>query len=664
MSLFDSAKSGLHSVKKIAAAAIDGLDNEEVRSSIADIKENATEIGGQLRNAGKSVVDQVRTEVTQSAINNTQAQQHDTEQEHGDEEKRESRRSQSLQEKSLEEMGLPPAASRSPKSKGRSKQRIDEDVPKNKVVHHHHRIAIFAACVFIAAAFFVVLLGAGSTNNEEVAVDTAQPYYFDVAVKDNLLFSRYDVAISIDGKQLGKVEHGGFASYKTELDDGSHTLEVASADDSSVNGTLDVESQSDQAPLFEVSCYSDRVEINELSDDEADERRAEAYKVIANQAGEKAAEIIQQLDETNYRSAGFTIKCMDGNENLEVSDAKDYVIVEGDANAADHTITLKLESPDDALADQLLSIANQPGESADTVISQLEDAGYQDGGYSLTCFENDSQLDSFSQEKYAVVAGDVDKKTKSIRLDLISTESATPAVDKNMALRAAVVAMTNLYATDVFTADGSSYDASKFHSYADTSGYYMDVLQEGNWTGVDADTWHVDDLQLKASSGLYVALTSDVSFDGTNYVLSAVTAKCGNSVEAAEKGTGGVDTLEPRETTPYLTVSQTLIADDRSAGQSQSNGVQDADASSNTSSSDAWDDEREAQQLFESYGEILYPYGFKCHWILDLVACEPQGDGTYYIKVGVTITNEYGTKMDAYAQGIAGNGNVVDFYVG
>lgn len=79
--------------------------------------------------------------------------------------------------------------------------------------------------------------------------------------------------------------------------------------------------------------------------------------------------------------------------------------------------------------------------------------------------------------------------------------------------------------------------------------------------------------------------------------------------------------------------------------------------------SDEWDQEWAARQDFETYGEILYPYGFECHWILDLVTCEPQGDGTYFIKVGVTITNEYGAERRTYAQGIAGNGNVRDFWV-
>lgn len=85
--------------------------------------------------------------------------------------------------------------------------------------------------------------------------------------------------------------------------------------------------------------------------------------------------------------------------------------------------------------------------------------------------------------------------------------------------------------------------------------------------------------------------------------------------------------------------------------------------SSSTSSFSSFDSEYEAKRTFERYGEILYPYGFKCHWILDLVALEKQGDGSYYIKVGVTIENAYGNTVDTYAQGVVDGNNVRDFWV-
>lgn len=75
-----------------------------------------------------------------------------------------------------------------------------------------------------------------------------------------------------------------------------------------------------------------------------------------------------------------------------------------------------------------------------------------------------------------------------------------------------------------------------------------------------------------------------------------------------------------------------------------------------------------AKKAFEEYGESKYRYGFKCHWILDLIAQEQSEDGkTWYFKVGVTIENAYGNKYDAIAEGkVSGNDynhKVTSFYV-
>ncbi len=55
---------------------------------------------------------------------------------------------------------------------------------------------------------------------------------------------------------------------------------------------------------------------------------------------------------------------------------------------------------------------------------------------------------------------------------------------------------------------------------------------------------------------------------------------------------------------------------------------------------------------FEKYGRNAYPYGFKCHWIMDLRVEEKVNDNTYYFMVGVTITNEFGVERKGVAHGI------------
>ena len=73
-----------------------------------------------------------------------------------------------------------------------------------------------------------------------------------------------------------------------------------------------------------------------------------------------------------------------------------------------------------------------------------------------------------------------------------------------------------------------------------------------------------------------------------------------------------------------------------------------------------------AKKAFEEYGESQYPFGFKCHWIKDLINIEQAGN-TWYFKVGVTITNAYGAEYDTVAEGmVTGTDSapqMVQFYV-
>ena len=65
-----------------------------------------------------------------------------------------------------------------------------------------------------------------------------------------------------------------------------------------------------------------------------------------------------------------------------------------------------------------------------------------------------------------------------------------------------------------------------------------------------------------------------------------------------------------------------------------------------------------ARKAFEEYGAYQFPYGFKCHWIVDLIDEEQSSDGSWYFKVGVTIKNQYGTEAEAIATGtVSGTDN-------
>lgn len=75
-----------------------------------------------------------------------------------------------------------------------------------------------------------------------------------------------------------------------------------------------------------------------------------------------------------------------------------------------------------------------------------------------------------------------------------------------------------------------------------------------------------------------------------------------------------------------------------------------------------------AWQAVEAYGVLLYPYGFKLHYIVGVLALEAEDENTWYMKATCDVTNEYGATMkdlacEAHVTGTSDNPEVVDFTV-
>lgn len=327
------------------------------------------------------------------------------------------------------------------------------------------------------------------------------------------------------------------------------------------------------------------------------------------------------------------------------------------------------------------------GKNYENVVTQLQKAGFtniktealddlvtgllkKDGeveGVKIDDKTNFGSDTKFSKEAEIIITYHTfpkdEKKTESTATS--STEQEVPQQNKpdeaakaalevtfpvENAKRSAVVAITNSYAADVFKADGNTYDVSKFHSYADTSGkvgsYFFNVTSWGTWNVKDEKAWHVDSLILKNISGTVVNGSLDVNFDGTNYVLSNITGTYGRPGATAENSMTGLQPLivseieSRRNASIFLKVPAELIKNDRS--QTEVNAL---DHSGDL-------DKYVARTAFENHGKSEYPYGFKCHWLVDLWGEQQSTDGSWFFKVGVEITNQYGASRKAIAEGI------------
>lgn len=80
----------------------------------------------------------------------------------------------------------------------------------------------------------------------------------------NLVFSRYNVNVQLDGLNKGTLEHGTDGDFEFAVTPGNHTITFESAETSTVNGEATMNVDSDIDVSYQISCYNDKVSVTEL----------------------------------------------------------------------------------------------------------------------------------------------------------------------------------------------------------------------------------------------------------------------------------------------------------------------------------------------------------------------------------------------------------------
>lgn len=86
----------------------------------------------------------------------------------------------------------------------------------------------------------------------------------------NLIFSKYDVELEIDGN-TEKLAHGKDAEFEFRLKKGEYTLTFTNAESSSVKGEVDIVLTADTEATYKISCYSDEVSVETVSVEKIDD---------------------------------------------------------------------------------------------------------------------------------------------------------------------------------------------------------------------------------------------------------------------------------------------------------------------------------------------------------------------------------------------------------
>lgn len=135
----------------------------------------------------------------------------------------------------------------------------------------------------------------------------------DIECEENVMFSKYDVEILVDGESIGVVGHGMSKAFEVALFEGRHTIEARKKGDAGVNGSLDFMVAGDALQGCLIRCKESQAQILNVGSFGSVEDSLESL----GQEGEELARLFDSLGVDEMASVGFDddedfLNCRDG----------------------------------------------------------------------------------------------------------------------------------------------------------------------------------------------------------------------------------------------------------------------------------------------------------------------------------------------------------------
>lgn len=121
--------------------------------------------------------------------------------------------------------------------------------------------------------------------------------YLDVNFEENILFSKYDVDVKVNGDKVGTIKHGDYFTSLQEVPKGDCKIVFQKVDDSSVDVTKKISLEGDTTYKCTIASHSDEIEIKEEEIIEGIEGMAIA---IPDVVGLNLEEARQQLENAGF----------------------------------------------------------------------------------------------------------------------------------------------------------------------------------------------------------------------------------------------------------------------------------------------------------------------------------------------------------------------------
>lgn len=142
-----------------------------------------------------------------------------------------------------------------------TKESIEEFIRKNAV------LILIALVVFSLFCTFLIRRNSIRQNGENGGAPYIPITKYEVKIHidfmANLIFSRYDVRLSANGEDK-LLDHGKDTDFVFSLEEGKNTLTFKNDEDSSVKTTVELDVTSDMEVGYKISCFSDKIDVEEL----------------------------------------------------------------------------------------------------------------------------------------------------------------------------------------------------------------------------------------------------------------------------------------------------------------------------------------------------------------------------------------------------------------
>lgn len=132
-------------------------------------------------------------------------------------------------------------------------------------------------------------------GNDVIEIALKEPLYnvkLVVDCEENLVLSKYNISVYLDYDHLGDIDHGSNDTYDLKLTKGKHTVEIENAEDSEIEGTININVLNDTTIELEVTCTSEKVKIKNKSKKEKTIKKDEKIESSEENTNETKKESI------------------------------------------------------------------------------------------------------------------------------------------------------------------------------------------------------------------------------------------------------------------------------------------------------------------------------------------------------------------------------------